>query len=612
MNSNTTKYTASITVLIFLFLFAYCQKKEPNNLSENSEDWETKLSTILHFEYTPAEKISLKALQDSADAYLVKEDVQTASMLYKRLEEAAKQQNAIKLKAHAILMNAILYENRSSNISYIAQLLELWQQVNQPEFDKLPQLDSLKGQVLQNIAALFYGEKDFENAMLYFQKQAKLEVKSKGDTSDVVKNNIASTLIELGKSKEAYQILYPLIKENIEAGTIDKILPQYYNYRKAALQEADKGNKVEAFHLPKEYLYNANRKRLNQSNRIFKKYNYYSINHAHYMFLMDLENDNNLKIKYIDSAIQSIDSIVVYYSFLWQESKLDLLSTKMNFLLENRFGNDSSLIKVFESYNRHKKNIFNQNQLVFKNSLEQNQKLREKEKDYLITIHKQAQLQSIIIIAALIAAIILIIALFFYREWRLSMRKRQNLEAQLAVHLQEYEENIAEKNSIQTEKQKITDLYKNKVREEEELKIELERMEAKLLFQDALIERKKQTIKTIQKNLKQQEGIPKIINQIKREIKREDDIELELIKITDSIENLYPGIFIKLREQYPFLSTKELNVCALSLIDLSNKEIASLVSLSAKGLETLKYRLKKKLELSTEQDLKIFLIENFK
>jgi tetratricopeptide (TPR) repeat protein/DNA-binding CsgD family transcriptional regulator len=63
----------------------------------------------------------------------------------------------------------------------------------------------------------------------------------------------------------------------------------------------------------------------------------------------------------------------------------------------------------------------------------------------------------------------------------------------------------------------------------------------------------------------------------------------------------------RLSERYPRLTPTELRVCALLKINLSNKEIADLLSVSLRNVETHRYWIRKKLGLATEASLSGFL-----
>ena len=67
------------------------------------------------------------------------------------------------------------------------------------------------------------------------------------------------------------------------------------------------------------------------------------------------------------------------------------------------------------------------------------------------------------------------------------------------------------------------------------------------------------------------------------------------------------SFFEVLNEKYPKLGVKERKLCALLKLEMSTKDIASITNTSTRGVETARLRLRKKLDLSKEDNLCIFL-----
>src|SRR6201985_4014653 len=63
-----------------------------------------------------------------------------------------------------------------------------------------------------------------------------------------------------------------------------------------------------------------------------------------------------------------------------------------------------------------------------------------------------------------------------------------------------------------------------------------------------------------------------------------------------------------LKGAFPLLSSHELKLCAYLRMNLSSKEIAQLENISVRGAEISRYRLRKKLKISTETNLFDFLM----
>ena len=89
------------------------------------------------------------------------------------------------------------------------------------------------------------------------------------------------------------------------------------------------------------------------------------------------------------------------------------------------------------------------------------------------------------------------------------------------------------------------------------------------------------------------------------------EASLESGNVLERIENEFNIVhnnFIKnIRSRYPALTTNELLLCAYIKMNLATKEIAPLMNMSVRGVETIRYRMRKKLSLEREESLTDFL-----
>ncbi|MCD7970311.1 MAG: hypothetical protein LUF87_08155 [Alistipes sp.] len=76
-------------------------------------------------------------------------------------------------------------------------------------------------------------------------------------------------------------------------------------------------------------------------------------------------------------------------------------------------------------------------------------------------------------------------------------------------------------------------------------------------------------------------------------------------------EQNHSGFFSDIKSIYPNLSAGDLKLCACLRLNLSTKDIASLLCISVRGVEIGRYRLRKKLDLETHVNLSDWLIKNF-
>jgi DNA-binding CsgD family transcriptional regulator len=72
---------------------------------------------------------------------------------------------------------------------------------------------------------------------------------------------------------------------------------------------------------------------------------------------------------------------------------------------------------------------------------------------------------------------------------------------------------------------------------------------------------------------------------------------------------IHENFFGRLQERYPTLTPTDLKLCALLSLNYSSKEIANMLNLTLRGVEAARYRLRKKLNLSEEENLVSFIME---
>jgi DNA-binding CsgD family transcriptional regulator len=75
-----------------------------------------------------------------------------------------------------------------------------------------------------------------------------------------------------------------------------------------------------------------------------------------------------------------------------------------------------------------------------------------------------------------------------------------------------------------------------------------------------------------------------------------------------SFNKTHDNYLVKLSTQFPGLTTSDLKLAAYIRMNISSKEIAGLLNISVKSVEMARYRLRKKLNFSHEQNLTEFLI----
>ena len=77
----------------------------------------------------------------------------------------------------------------------------------------------------------------------------------------------------------------------------------------------------------------------------------------------------------------------------------------------------------------------------------------------------------------------------------------------------------------------------------------------------------------------------------------------------NSFNEAHESFFKKLKANHPDLVPNDLKLCAYLRMNMSSKEMASLLNISLRGVEIRRYRLRKKLDVPHDKNLVEFLME---
>jgi DNA-binding NarL/FixJ family response regulator len=73
-------------------------------------------------------------------------------------------------------------------------------------------------------------------------------------------------------------------------------------------------------------------------------------------------------------------------------------------------------------------------------------------------------------------------------------------------------------------------------------------------------------------------------------------------------DQAHENFFQRLKTDFPDLTTSDLRLCAYLRLNLSSKEISPLLNITVRGVEERRYRLRKRLQLTSEQNLTEFIL----
>ena len=99
--------------------------------------------------------------------------------------------------------------------------------------------------------------------------------------------------------------------------------------------------------------------------------------------------------------------------------------------------------------------------------------------------------------------------------------------------------------------------------------------------------------------------IKDIIKEIEKNISDDDDWKHFEIHF----DNVHSEFLKRIKEHYPQLSQQDIKLAAFLRMNMSSKEIASLLNISVRGVEISRYRLRKKLELDRDINLVEFMMD---
>lgn len=116
----------------------------------------------------------------------------------------------------------------------------------------------------------------------------------------------------------------------------------------------------------------------------------------------------------------------------------------------------------------------------------------------------------------------------------------------------------------------------------------------------------KNKISTFTKSIDDKD-LKKDLVEIVETIGSEFEVEKDWNKFEEHFNNVHNDFLKRLKENYPQLSPTYLRLCSLLKLDLSTKEIASLMNISQRGVEKARSRLRKKMELSPDENLNQYI-----
>jgi ligand-binding sensor domain-containing protein/DNA-binding CsgD family transcriptional regulator len=200
--------------------------------------------------------------------------------------------------------------------------------------------------------------------------------------------------------------------------------------------------------------------------------------------------------------------------------------------------------------------------------------------------------------------------LFYKRQHRRYKRLQQlKLQEQQRKYAEEQKQlQLQHQLEIQESEKQIIELRNEK------LQSEVQHKNSELASSAMNLVRKKEMLSKLKDDLEQYKGTPeadksaKEFQKIIRVIDKELDHNTEWEQFAVHFDSVHTNYLKRLKEYCPALSVSDLKLAAYLRLSLSTKEIAQLMTISIRGVETSRYRLRKKLGIDNEVNLFDFLI----
>lgn len=189
--------------------------------------------------------------------------------------------------------------------------------------------------------------------------------------------------------------------------------------------------------------------------------------------------------------------------------------------------------------------------------------------------------------------------LFFYYKWnKLRYTQKLKLQAEELKHQREILEM-----ELKTENELNIQEYEKHI-----LELELQTKSSEVAGKSLSIAKQSEMIDNIQNILNTEKDFNKLKSEIKKAIKINEVNKHEWEIFETNLNQIHNEFIINLTKKFPNLTPKDIKLCVYLKMNLSSKEIAPMMNISFRGVELHRYRLRKKLDLTQDENLSKFLL----
>lgn len=288
-------------------------------------------------------------------------------------------------------------------------------------------------------------------------------------------------------------------------------------------------------------------------------------------------------------AFQMLDSAALYTEMSGNDSRLSELFLSRS-TIEEQYGDYKNALLNMKNYVNLRDSMYRKSKSRLAEELLANHAIEVQELELAKQSASIQELKSQRFLTALLLVLVVVIlfaALAFYQKrmavQKLKLAQSEAEKAATALSLQKAEvEQLQMKSDLEYKKRELSQLALY-INEQHEF---LESIKTKIHQQET------GNIQSIEKELQLNLAIGKQ--------RQAFDLNIDLIN---------NEFYKNLKSRFPALTASELRLCAMLKLQLSSKEMASVLNISAKSVDMNRYRLRKKLQLEGETDLVAFLQE---
>lgn len=572
-SSNKNIFLALLCLLCSLLVFA---NQEPISISDSlllkiatAQDEQEKVNYLIDLSEYYINKDNQKgilyaneAMQMAKEYHLKKEEIFSYLLISRFHIDKGEFLEANNLIQKAIQKNEDLKDSLIYAQSYYSQALLF---IHLDEYDKAADLcyqalrvydnrKDLLGQakVLNLIAAIYSSQLRFDKALEYSLKS--LDIKSRlydsiniaGDLS-----NIASSHMQQGNYQQAESYLERAIEINQKYNQKNWLAINYQNLA-SCYQWQNKIKKAEVYIFKSLDLYKQINNKLNETGIYIQLAKYYynqeDYHHAkeYYHLALDMALEN-----------QYLSDLTFAYHGLYKIAEIDKdYKSALDYFTAYQSISDS--LAKRESFN-------SLASLEIQYAMEQKQNELEFEKQRNIAKTQEKNLYMVILSISLFATLIVIVLLLLrYRiKIRYSKIKQQKLEDELDFKNKELTANVM---SLMKKNEMLSEITDHLIEVEEK----------------AVKEETKSALKRIALDIEKS-----------TQVKIWEEFEIRF-------KQVHSDFYEKLINQFPELSPNEQRLCAFLRLNLSSKEISAITGRNPRSIEMARFRLRKKLGISSQ------------